>query len=134
MCVCVCVCVCVLCVFRLHTLSSQAHVSGVLESCSTLHSSLDSLASSGVSQSATQWTQDTATLSSAISEFTNSQETAIAAAEKSVSHYIAEELAVDVPTGICPSIHIIYSTCTWPIYILWTVHSLPFCRQDSTTS
>jgi kinesin family protein 11 len=80
----------------------EAHVSGVLESCSTLHSSLDSLASSGVSQSATQWTQDTATLSSAISEFTNSQETAIAAAEKSVSHYIAEELAVDVPTGKTP--------------------------------
>ena len=101
---CVCVCVCVL---HLRTLSSQTHVSGMLESYSTLHSSLDSLASSGVSQPATQWTQDTATLSSAISEFTNSQETAIAAAEKSVSHYIAEELSVDVPTGIlCPSIHI----------------------------
>lgn len=85
----------------------QAHVSVMMESCSTLHSSLDSMATSGVSQSASQWKDDAASLSSAIGKFADSQGTGIAAAAKIVSHYISEDLAVDLPTGT----HIATLTC-----------------------
>ena len=82
------------------SLSLQAHVSAVQQSCSTLHSSLNSLATSGVSQPACQWRGDAATLSSAVAEFADSQGAGIAAAGNTVSHYVSQELAVDVPTGI----------------------------------
>ena len=83
----------------MYTITMQAHVSVVMESSSTLHSSLDSLAATGVSQPASQWTRDAASLSTAIGEFADSQRSGIAAVGKMVSDYITEEISVDIPTG-----------------------------------
>ena len=87
--------------------SPQAHVSKVSESCSSLHSSLASLASSGVTQPASLWREDTTSLSSALTTFAGSQKTSMAAARKTVSRYISQEIAVDVPTGIYTVYHIV---------------------------
>jgi kinesin family protein 11 len=76
----------------------EAHVSEMQESCSVLHSSLSSLASGGVAQ----WWEDTATLSSAIAQFAESQRAGVAAAGERVSRYVSQEIAVDVPTGKTP--------------------------------
>ena len=75
-------------------------MSKVVESVSSLRSSLVSLARDGVSEAASQWTEDTATLSSAVLTFADSQKTSVAAAGKTVSRYVSQEMAVDVPTGI----------------------------------
>lgn len=71
----------------------------VQESCSSLQSSLSSLATSGVIQPASAWCEDTTTLSSAIVKFTESQGAGIAAATETVSQYISQEMTVDIPTG-----------------------------------
>ena len=79
--------------------SSQAYESKVQESCSGLQSSLESLASGGVSQAASRWTKDTAAVSSAIAQFADTQGSHIAEARTTVSQFVSQELAVDKPTG-----------------------------------
>ena len=63
------------------------------------------MATNGVSQPASQWKDDSASLSSTIGKFADSQRTGIAAAAKTVSQYISEGLAVDLPTGTCTHFH-----------------------------
>lgn len=99
-------CLCYVQVAYLLFVSPQAHVSKMSESCSSLHSSLASLASSGVTHPASLWREDTASLSSALTTFAGSQKTSMAAARKTVSRYISQEISVDVPTGT-----LYYTTC-----------------------
>ena len=75
-------------------------MSQLSEAVSSLRGSLGSLAGSGAAKTASQWTEDTATLSSAVATFAESQEASVAAAEKTVSRYVSQEITVDVPTGI----------------------------------
>ena len=78
-------------------------MSKVAESCSGLQSSLASLATSGVVHTASQWTDNMANLSSAVSKFADCQGTSVASAGETASRYISQEIAVDLPTGIYSS-------------------------------
>ena len=75
-------------------------MSKVVESVSSLQSSLVSLARDGACEAASQWTEDTTTLSSAVLTFADSQKTSVAAAAETVSRYVSQEMTVDVPTGV----------------------------------
>ena len=70
------------------------------DSCSSLRSSLDSLAGSGVSRPASQFRANTASIAGKLSQFHGAQREAVDRAGHMITSYLSEELAADVPTGV----------------------------------